>query len=118
MGNTNLPQFGTADTENSRDTLVGANQLTEAQKEQREPERKQGNVGPSPGRPANAPERIPGQQRDADEAAKERVTEDDEKRARDADVERPVDVVPYNPKNTVETIIGHVNTGHSPSDAT
>lgn len=32
MGNTNLPQFGAAGTENSRDTLSGKAQLTEPQR--------------------------------------------------------------------------------------
>lgn len=60
MGNTNIPQFGAIGTRNSRDTLAGDNQLTEEQKKERKEGRKRG-VGPSPGRPANAPERIPGQ---------------------------------------------------------
>jgi hypothetical protein len=35
MGNTNLPQFGAADADNSRDTLSDDQQLTEEQKKQR-----------------------------------------------------------------------------------
>ena len=34
MGNTNLPQAGAADTGNSRDTLGGADQLTERQRKE------------------------------------------------------------------------------------
>ena len=34
MGNTNLPQFGAAHEENSRDTRRGAGQLTDAQREE------------------------------------------------------------------------------------
>lgn len=33
MGNTNLPQFGAAHEKHSRDTLRGAEQLTDAQQE-------------------------------------------------------------------------------------
>ncbi len=34
MGNTNLPQFGAAHEENSRDTRSGAGQLTDAQQKE------------------------------------------------------------------------------------
>lgn len=123
MGNTNIPQSGAIGTRNSRDTLTGDDQLTEEQKKERHDAQKYG-VGPSPGRPANAPERIPGQQRDPDDAEDvEGVAEDDEKRDRDSDVERPAEDDPYNPRNTTgagdpEALGGHANTGHSPSDAT
>lgn len=66
MGNTNLPQSGAADTENSRDTLSGDDQLTEQERSQAAT--KKGDVGPSPGRPKNAPARIPGQLRDRENA--------------------------------------------------
>lgn len=64
MGKTNLPRFGAIGTSDSTDTLVGDAPLAEEQKKRSEA-RKHG-VGPAPGRPANAPERIPGQDRDPD----------------------------------------------------
>ena len=122
MGNTNIPQFGAIGTINSRDTLTGDDQLTEEQKKEREDAQKHA-VGPSPGRPANAPERIPGQQRDPDDAEDVEGVAEDEERERAPDVERPTDDDPYNPRNTTgagdpEALGGHANTGHSPSDAT
>jgi hypothetical protein len=112
MGNTNLPQFGAIGTRNSRDTLVGDEQLTEEQKRERDA-RKHG-VGPAPGRPKNAPERIPGQDLDPD---------DDGKHDRDANVKQPKKKDSHKPSNTAgrserEALGGHANTGHSPSDAT
>lgn len=115
MGNTNLPQFGAADVKNSRDTLSGEQQLTDDQ-------RKAAGVGPSPSRPKNAPERIPGQQRDPDDADDaEGGTNDREKRDGDTDVERsgeagrPKDLTGSEP---IAAFGGHANTGHSPSGAT
>src|SRR3546814_13152208 len=63
MGNTNLPQFGAADTRNGRDTLSGDEQLTDEQRRRRS-ERDPADAGPAPGRPKNAPKRVPGQHRD------------------------------------------------------
>jgi hypothetical protein len=115
MGNTNLPQFGAAGVKNSRDTLSGEQQLTQD-------ERKAAGIGPSPSRPKNAPERIPGQQRDPDDADDvEGGADDREKRDHDNDVERPdetgqpEDVTGSEP---VAAFGGHANTGHSPSGAT
>lgn len=93
MGNTNLPQFGAADTRNSRDTLTGDEQLTDQQKEQRQKRKGDADAGPSPSRPKNAPARIPGQSRETDK------NEDRE----------AADPSAYE---------GHANTGHSPSGAT
>lgn len=62
MGNTNLPQAGAADTGNSRDTLGGADQLTERQ-------RREGDNGQEltpPDRPKDPPVKAG---RDADMAA-------------------------------------------------
>lgn len=123
MGNTNIPQAGAIGTKNSRDTLAGGDQLTEDQKKERRDAQKH-SVGPAPSRAANVPERISGQQRGSDDAEDvEGVAEDDGKRERDSDVERPANDDPYNPRNTTgagdpEALGGHANTGHSPSDAT
>lgn len=114
MGNTNLPQSGAADTHNSRDTLSGPAQLAE--------DRKHRGIGPAPGRPADAPERIPGQLREPDAGSDvEGVTEDEQRRDREADVERPLDDDARDAGGSdIETtaVIGHANSGHSPADAT
>ncbi len=123
MGNTHIPQSGAIGARNSRDTLSGDEQLTEEQRKERKDAQKH-DVGPFPGPPANAPARIPGQQRnpnDADDV--EDGCEDEEKRDRDSDVERLADEDPYDPRNSTgdgdrEALGGHANTGHSPSDAT
>lgn len=111
MGNTNLPQFGAAGTENSRDTLSGEDQLTDQQRK-KDRQDEQG-IGPSPSRPKNAPPRIPGQLRDPKET-------DREKRDRNDNVEQPDESDPDNPGNINDpaALGGHADTGHSPSDAT
>ncbi|WP_426702608.1 hypothetical protein ACPPVV_06295 [Rhodanobacter sp. Col0626] len=122
MGNTNIPQFGAANTKNSRDTRSGSDQLTDEQKKQRDDARRQGDAGPAPGRPANAPERIPGQQRNPHDAEDvEGVTEDEEEH--DRDVERPAKNDLRSPGDAADVagsaaISGHADTGHSSSDAT
>lgn len=121
MGNTNLPQFGAAGTENSRDARSGRDQLTDEQKKQRDDVQQEHGVGPAPGRPANAPDRIPGQQRDADDV--EGVPEDGRESDRDRDVEQPSENDLRTPGDAADiagsaAINGHVDTGHSPSDAT
>lgn len=127
MGNTNIPQGGAADTRNSRDTLTGQEQLTDEQRRQREGQedagqkdagQKNAGVGPSPSRPKNAPERIPGQSRDpADDDA-----QDDGEPRRRGNAEEPAEDDPYNPRNTTGAgdpkFEGHANTGHSPPGAT
>ncbi len=75
MGNTNLPQFVAAGTENSRDTLSGEDQLTDQQRK-KDRQDKQG-IGPSPSRPKNAPPRIPGQLRDPKETDREKRDRND-----------------------------------------
>jgi hypothetical protein len=119
MGNTNIPQFGALGTRNSRDTLVGDEQLTEEQKRERDAQKH--GVGPAPGRPANAPERIPGQKLDPND--KKGPADGDEKHDHDSDVERPEEKDSHASTNTAgrskrEAFGGHANTGHSPSDAT
>lgn len=118
MGNTNIPQFGAADADNSRDTLTGAHQLTDEQ--QQHAAHKQGGIGPAPGRPKNAPERIPGQLRDPAEADDvEGGGDEQQRRDGDTDVERPGNADdPEHVSVDTAALAGHANTGHSPSDAT
>jgi hypothetical protein len=114
MGNTNLPQFGAADTSNSRDTRSGADQLTDAQKKERDDAQKEQGVGPAPGRPANAPDRIPGQQLDPDEDV-EKFDGVNKKHSADSGLRSPGDAADIAGS---AAITGHVDTGHSSSDAT
>ena len=121
MGNTNLPQAGAADTENSRDTRSGEQQLTDKEQKQRDRADK-GDVGPAPSRPKNAPARVPGQLIDPEDREREEGS-DDEKRDRNGSVEQPSESDPYNPENTTGAgdpapLGGHANTGHSAADAT
>ncbi|TAL84498.1 MAG: hypothetical protein EPN74_11275 [Rhodanobacter sp.] len=95
MGNTNLPQFGAAETKNSKDTLSGENQLTEEQ--QRRRKKASNDVGPSPGRPKNSPRPLPGQNVDREGAGNSAAELD---------------------ADDLEALAGHANTGHSSSDAT
>jgi hypothetical protein len=108
MGNTNLPQFGAADTRNGRDTLSGDEQLTDAERKRKD-ERGPADAGPAPGRPKNAPPRVPGQQRDDGEV-------DDVEAAREAEhVRRGAagpDDDPRHP-DPVAARAGHANSGYS-----
>lgn len=121
MGNTNIPQFGAADTDNSRDTLTGEHQLTDEQQKQ-QAAHKQGGIGPAPGRPKDAPERIPGQLRDPAESDDVEGGHDDQQRRDgdgDIDVERRGDTGgPEQVSEDAAALEGHANTGHSPADAT
>ncbi|MEO7072650.1 MAG: hypothetical protein ABI300_06640 [Rhodanobacter sp.] len=114
MGNTNLPQAGAQNLENSRDTLSGQAQLSDAERRQRDAE-EPAPVGPTPSRPKNAPERIPGQNvRDPSE-------EPDPDAAPVDDPQLPPDD-PYNPRNTTGAgdppSRSHVPSGYSAPDAT
>lgn len=110
MGNTNLPQFGAADARNSRDTRSGREQLAD--------ERQKDGDG---GMPVDTPERLPDQPRAPDPGGDvEGVTEDEQRRDREADVERPLEDDARDAGDSgIETtaIVGHANTGHSPADA-
>lgn len=119
MSNTNIPPFGAADTGNSRATLTGEQQRTDEQQTQRAAH-KQGGIGPAPGRPDNAPERIPGQLRDPEEADDVEGGGDDQERHNDdTDVERPGKTNdPDHVNESAAALAGHANTGHSPADAT
>lgn len=119
MGNTNIPQFGAADTDNSRDTLTGEHQLTDEQLKQ-QAAHKQGDIGPAPSRPKNAPARIPGQLRDPAESDDvEDGHDDQQRRDGDTDVEHRGDTGhPEQVSEDAAALDGHANTGHSPADAT
>ena len=113
MGNTNMPQFGAADTDNSRDTLPGDEQLTQKQKEQR-------NDDPRGGIGALLPDRVPNESTYLVEHADHgrNVVEDASDKN---DEDQPTGRAAENLEPTeqdVEALAGHVGTGHSPSGAT
>lgn len=58
MGNTNIPQFGAADSANSRDTLDGEHQLTQDQKRQRDAQAEGGLSSLLPDSVANESQRV------------------------------------------------------------
>jgi hypothetical protein len=108
MGNTNLPQFGAADTRNGRDTLSGDEQLTEEER-RRKGGHEPGDAGPAPGRPKNAPARVPGQQREdgkADDVEASREAERIRRKAAGPDDD------PRHP-DPVAARAGHANSGYS-----
>ena len=98
MGNTNLPQFGAAGTDNSRDTLSGTEQLTDQQRKQ-SPSDAGGTEPPADAVPA------PSQSRDT--AHQRGVGREDEPEPGTAPA-----------TDDPRACEGHHNTGHSPSDAT
>ena len=108
MGNTNLPQFGAADTSNGRDTLSGDEQLTDEERKHGD-ERSPGDAGPAPGRPKNAPARVPGQQREDGAAGDVEAAREAERIRRGA--ARPDDD-PRDP-DPVAARAGHANSGYS-----
>jgi hypothetical protein len=121
MGNTNLPQAGAADTRNGKDTSSGEEQLADRQKGEQAVRHYGSGTNPSPSRPKNAPERIPGQERDPDETGN--GNDRGEKRDRNDGTEQPAESNPRNPQKTAgapDSMAGdgHANTGHSPPDAT
>jgi hypothetical protein len=108
MGNTNLPQFGAADTRNGRDTLSGDEQLTDEERERKE-ERGPADAGPAPGRPKNAPARVPGQQREDGKTGDVEAARKAERIRRDA---AQPDDDPRHP-DPVAARAGHANSGYS-----
>ena len=121
MGNTNLPQAGAANMPNSRDTLSGEEQLTDAERWERDHGAKSRGGGFTPNRSTTAS--TPHEQRadtdtDTDTTATPDSTADTSHKA---DELAPDD--PYNPRNTTgagdpPAQRSHIHTGHSPSDAT
>lgn len=101
MGNTNIPQFGAAGADNSRDTRTGTDQLTDEQ-------RKQAGKNDHTTQPPPDTVPAPGQSRDTAHQEELRRSGEDEDGRRDeggAGADR-------------SAYQGHHNTGHSPSDAT
>ena len=110
MGNTNIPQAGAENLENGRDMRSGDAQLSAEEKRERDGDRQPTPAEPAPSRPKNAPERIPGQNVDADPHA---PPAENPQRAPDD---------PYNPRNTTGAgdppSRSHVPSGYSAPDAT
>jgi hypothetical protein len=98
MGNTNLPQFGAAGADNSRDTLSGSEQLTDQQRKQQ-----RSAAGGTEPPPDAVP--APGQSRDTAH-----------QRGVDPEGEPEPGTAPAT--DDPRAYLGHHNTGHSPSDAT
>ncbi|GAA0257024.1 hypothetical protein [Rhodanobacter caeni] len=98
MGNTNLPQFGAAGADNSRDTLSGTEQLTDQQRG-KSPSSAGHTYPPADAVPA------PGQSRDTAR-----------KRPLGPEGEPEPGTAPAT--DDLRAYAGHHNTGHSPSDAT
>lgn len=113
MGNTNLPQFGAADTANSHDTREGVEQLTPEQKKQRDAQAQGGLSSLLPDSVANESNRVV---EHADHgknvigrAALNEGGDPSSKRVRE------------NLEATIKdraALAGHVDTGYSPPDAT
>lgn len=113
MGNTNLPQFGAADTANSRDTLDGDQQLTADQKEQRDKQAEGGLSSLLPDSVANESRRVVEHADHGKDVIEKPFPEvSDEASAKST-------MAALQPTEADrEALAGHVDTGHSPSDAT
>jgi hypothetical protein len=97
MGNTNLPQFGAAGIDNSRDTLSGTEQLTDQQRRQ----------SPSAGGTEPPADAVPAPGQSRDTAHRWGVGREGEPAPGTAPA-----------ADDPRAYVGHHNTGHSPSDAT
>ncbi|MDQ6646787.1 MAG: hypothetical protein M3Y93_06100 [Pseudomonadota bacterium] len=129
MGNTNIPQFGAANTTNSRDTRVGTEQLTDDQERQRDAQADGGVSALLPDSVANESQRvIVHVDRDktvisetADEAVEGTTSEEKAKVVGTQPTEtdaQPAGAVIQPAESDYRAVAGHVGTGHSPSDAT
>jgi hypothetical protein len=114
VGNTNLPQFGAADTTNSHDTREGEQQLTPEQIKQRDDQARGGLNSLLPDSVANESQRVvvhadhgkneigqPAEETTAGSVTAATMSANLEPTAAD-----------------YAALAGHVGTGHSPSDAT
>lgn len=114
MGNTNLPQFGAADTANSRDTRVGEQQLTAAQIAQRDAQAKGGLDALLPDSVANESQRAVVHadhgRNEVGQPTQGPSTGSAAAQMRSADL--CLSAADY------AALAGHVGTGYSPSDAT
>jgi hypothetical protein len=114
VGNTNLPQFGAADTANSHDTREGEQQLTPAQINQRDDQARGGLNSLLPDSVANESQRAVVH---ADHGKNEIGQPAAEVTAGSA----PAGTLSANLEIAAAdhaALAGHVGTGHSPSDAT
>jgi hypothetical protein len=98
MGNTNLPQFGAAGTDNSRDTLSGTGQLTDQQREK---------SASNAGRTCPPADAVPAPGQSRDTARKRPLGPEGEPEPGTAPA-----------SDDLRAYVGHHDTGHSPSDAT
>jgi hypothetical protein len=103
MGNTNIPQFGAADADNSRDTLTGDRQLTAKQKQELDKQL-------SGGLEALLPDSVANESTSLVEHA-DHGRNIIGKRSSDEGEALPTE-------HDLEVLAGHVGTGHSPSGAT
>ncbi|TCV97763.1 hypothetical protein EC912_101780 [Luteibacter rhizovicinus] len=98
MDNTPIAQHGATGTRSSRDTRIDEDQRSDEQKRKQQDAPKHG-VGPSPGRPANAPERVPGQQLDPNDAEDVKgMPKNDEQCDRDLDDQEGTDKDLHHPR--------------------
>lgn len=114
MGNTNLPQFGAADTANSHDTRQGEQQLTSEQIKQRDGQARGGLNSLLPDSVANESQR-------AVVHADHGKNEIGQPAAEAIAGSGTVDSSSANLAMTAAdyaALAGHVGSGHSPSDAT
>lgn len=113
MGNTNIPQFGAADTANSHDTRTGDRQLTEEQRKQRDAQAHGGIDSLLPERRDNESQRLV-----------EHADHGKDVIGKPAPATEPASRTEGAVSNLQPTaedraaLAGHVDTGHSPSDAT
>lgn len=113
MGNTNLPQFGAADSANSRDTFEGDKQLTEEQKKQLDKQAPSGLGSLLPKSVANESPRVV----EHADHGKNVIEKPFPKPGEQANGNRKqADLQPTDADYAA--LAGHVGTGHSPSDAT
>lgn len=108
MGNTNLPQFGAAGADNSRDTLKGDTQLSSDQLRQRDAQAKGGLAELLPDSSANESQRVAVHADHGKNVIGQPAAGQSE--------ESSPDLQPTQEDRAA--LAGHVGTGHSPSDAT
>ncbi|MEP7186330.1 MAG: hypothetical protein ABI767_10880 [Rhodanobacter sp.] len=114
MGNTNIPQFGAEDTQNSHDTRTGAEQLTQDQRRQRDAQAKGGLGSLLPDSVANESKRLVEHADHGKDVIGKPARDSAQGHTSEKRVE--ADIQPTNADRAA--VEGHVGTGHSPSDAT
>lgn len=114
MGNTNIPQFGAADSANSHDTRGGAEQLTEDQRRQRDTQAEGGLSSLLPDSVANESQRLVDHADHGNDVIGKTAREAGHGTTSGNEAE--ADLQPTAADRAA--LAGHVGTGHSPSDAT